>query len=89
MNESEADYIRELAADIKANGGLNGLSLSDAIIQAHNRRQAFIAEMAQQETKRSRMAYEALTASIFVEVHASHAVDRALMRCAYLHGPSQ
>ena len=84
MSPDVLAYLRELAADIAAHGGLNGTTMADAVAAAHDRRQAFAAEMAQGETKRARMAMAALTASVWAEIHAGAATDRAVNRCAFI-----
>ena len=77
-------YLRELAADIAAHGGLNGTTMAEAVAAAHERRQAFAAEMAQGETERARMALAALAASVWAEIHANAAAERAVTRCAWI-----
>ena len=81
---AETSYLRELAADIAAHGGLQGKAMAEAVAAAHRRRQSFIAEMAQEETKRARMARAALTASIWAEIHAKAAPERAVTCCAWI-----
>lgn len=73
IEAAELAYLRELAADIAAHGGLSGATMAEAIAAAHDRRQVFTAEMAQGETTRARMAHAALAASIWAEIHANHA----------------
>lgn len=89
MTPAELDYLRELAADIAAHGGLDGKTMQQAVTEAHWRRQAFIAEMAQCETKRARMAREALAASIWAEIHATHPAALAVRRCDWIAGGGQ
>lgn len=86
MTAKELAYLRELAADIAAHGGLNGATMAEAVQAAHGRRQEFAAEMAIGQTKRARMARETLAASIWAEIHAAHAPGRAITRCGYIDG---
>lgn len=79
-------YLRELAVDIANHGGLNGATMAEAIQAAHDRRQAFVAEMAQCETKRARMAREALAAAIWTDVHTVQPTRRAIARCDAIYG---
>lgn len=46
-------YLRELAADIAAHGGLHGKTMEQAIVEAHRRRQLFAVEMIEGATIRT------------------------------------
>ncbi len=77
--EEEA-YLNQLSAEIAAVGGLNGLSVIDAMTAAHQRRQAFAMEMATGSTKRSKMARKALQASVWMECNRRAAQERLAMQ---------
>lgn len=80
ITPKELTYLDELAADIAANGGLDGLSLEDALAAAHGRRQAFAMEMATCATKRAKMARAALLASVWHGAQVVAAKERLAMQ---------
>ncbi len=69
-------YLDELAADIAANGGFEGVSVIDAVTAAHQRRQAFALEMASGGTKRAQMARKALVTSVWIDANVTAAQKR-------------
>ena len=73
-------YLDELAADIAANGGLDGVSVTDAVKAAHQRRQAFAMEMAQGDTKRAQMARKALQTSVWMDCKVRAAKERLMVQ---------
>jgi hypothetical protein len=56
-------YLRELAADIAAHGGIEGRDMAQVIKEAHDRRQAFLAEMWEGQTELCSVIYNRIRAS--------------------------
>ena len=81
MTPDELSYFRELAADIAANGGLNGKPIKEAIKEAHIRRQAFAQEMIDNRTERAQMARKALCAHVYGVAVLKGSHDRAIEHC--------
>ena len=53
MNNEITTYINTLINDITSNGGLQGRTLEQAIRDAHEKRQSFLMEMAENKTERA------------------------------------
>jgi hypothetical protein len=65
-------YLRELAADIAAHGGIEGRDMAQVIKEAHDRRQAFLAEMWEGQTERAKLAKAELCSVIYNRIRASN-----------------
>lgn len=77
----ELAYIKELTADIVANGGMEGKTIEQALREAHARRQAFCAEMLANETQRAQIARKVLAASVYNDVRSADVLNRTLKAC--------
>ncbi|CAN7650103.1 hypothetical protein LJR129_005075 [Acidovorax sp. LjRoot129] len=77
---NEVAYLNELAADIAANGGLDGRNFEAALAAAHARRQAFALELATRATKRAQMARKALQATVWHGAQVLAANERLSMQ---------
>ena len=73
-----ARYLDELAAQIVAEGGFNGRTPEQAMREAHEKRQAFAAEMASQTTERAKMAARVMCAQVYGQCVARGAMDKVL-----------
>ena len=81
------EYLLQLEADIKENGGLKeGQSVEDALREAHQRRRAFAEEMREGKTERARMARKAMAAQIYHAIREAETTRRVLAQCAEIAG---
>lgn len=85
LPEAVTSYLNELAADIAAHGGFQDRDPTEVIKEAHERRQAFIREMLEGTTDRSKMAREILMTEIWISGVAEGARERALRGCEGLY----
>lgn len=70
-------YLKELAADIAATGGVEkGQSIEQAMTEAHARRQAFAQEMAEGRTDRAIKARRVLSAQIYGDALVNSTIER-------------
>lgn len=76
LPEEVTSYLDELAADIAQNGGLEGVSIEEAVAAAHARRQAFASEMHTGSTLRSKMARKVLNTSVWNSIQRQIAEQR-------------
>lgn len=81
----EETYLKELAADIIANGGLNGKTMMEVVKEAHKRRQAFALEMASQETHRASMVKEVLSTQIWLDINREAANEEVIRKCEIIY----
>ena len=77
-------YLKELAADIAAHGGLEGKTMEQAVKEAHRRREAFAAEMIEGATVRAKMARKAICTSILIEATNRLVRERLMMDCEWV-----
>ncbi|MES2877495.1 MAG: hypothetical protein V4713_03665 [Pseudomonadota bacterium] len=82
LTPQDITYLNELAADIAAHGGFNGMPVEEAVEAAHERRQAFAMELAQAATKRTQMARRALNTSIWITCQVIAAKERLVMQAS-------
>ena len=76
ITTAEAAYLRELSADIAANGGVeDGQTIEQAMRAAHARRQALAQEMRDGKTQRAKIARRALAAKIYHSLRFKDALD--------------
>jgi hypothetical protein len=74
-------YLRELAADIVANGGLDeSQSIEQAMAEAHARRQAFAQEMVNGVTDRAKKVRAVLSAHVYGQAIARGAIRQTFDR---------
>jgi hypothetical protein len=71
-------YLNELAADIAARGGLGSQTIEEAMAQAHKRRQAFIREMLEQSSQRSRDVAKVLCTKVYSDLASRALMDRTM-----------
>ncbi len=77
-------YLRELAADIAAHGGLDGKTMEQAVAEAHQRRQVFALEMIDGRTERAQMARKAMATSILISATKRAARERLMTDCEWI-----
>jgi len=77
-------YLRELAADIAAHGGLEGKTMDQAITEAHQRRRMFAIEMIEGKTDRAKMARKAISTSILIQATNRIARERLMTDCEWI-----
>lgn len=78
-------YLDELAADIAANGGLEGKSIEVEIAAAHQRRSRFHDEILHGRTLRAQMILRLLCARVYADLVAKATADRAIEQCEDLY----
>lgn len=78
MTKAERAYLDELAAQMVKNGfNPETDDMMAALATAHANRQEFTAEMAAQETKRSKIAAKVICSEVWGEVKSEQVKDRA------------
>ncbi len=78
-------YLDEIAADIAANGGLEGKSIEVEIAAAHQRRARFHEEIRDGRTLRAQMILRLLCARVYADLVAKATADRAIEQCEDLY----
>lgn len=89
LSATEKAYFAELAADIARHHGADASAALQrdpvaTLTAAHERRQAFAAEMLEQRTERSKMARIVLCAEVYATAGAIAARHSALEQCENL-----
>jgi hypothetical protein len=78
LSQADVAYLNELAADIAAHGGLGAQTIAEAMAQAHKRRQAFIREMLDQSSQRSRDVAKVLCTKVYSDLASKALMERTM-----------